>query len=102
MFIGIQDCLFNDNPGANWAIRGLGKEGYEGWPESPALEALRDKWLEAEDAKAEALVAEKLQMQLWQDVPYIPVGHWVRSAAHRTNIVDLPWGFPAFYGVRRV
>ena len=25
-----------------------------------------------------------------------------RSTAHRRNIVDLPWGFPAFYGVRRV
>jgi hypothetical protein len=38
---------------------------------------------------------------LWQDVPYIPMGHWVPLTAHRRNIIDLPWGFPAFYGVRR-
>jgi hypothetical protein len=34
--------------------------------------------------------------------PYIPMGHQVRATAHRRDIVDLPWGFPAFYGVRRV
>jgi hypothetical protein len=44
----------------------------------------------------------QMQLQMWQDVPYIPMGHLVRSTAHRRNIIDLPWGFAAFYGVRRV
>jgi peptide/nickel transport system substrate-binding protein len=98
----IIDCLFTDSPATNWAIRGNGKAGIDGWPDSPALEALREAWLDAPDLAAEKRISQQLQMQLWQDVPYIPMGHWVRSAAHRRNIVDLPWGFPAFYGVRRV
>src|SRR3978361_1284945 len=98
----IIDCLFTDSPATNWAIRGNGKAVIDGWPDSPALEALREAWLDAPDLAAEKRISQQLQMQLWQDVPYIPMGHWVRSAAHRRNIVDLPWGFPAFYGVRRV
>jgi len=43
-----------------------------------------------------------MQLQMWQDVPYIPMGHWVRPTAHRRDIIDLPWGFAAFYGTRRV
>ena len=102
VFFGIQDCLFTDNPATNWAIRGNGKSGSEGWPDSPRLEALRDAWLDATDPEAEKRIGRQMQLQLWQDVPYIPMGHWTRSTAHRRNIVDIPWGFPAFYGVRRV
>jgi peptide/nickel transport system substrate-binding protein len=43
-----------------------------------------------------------MQQQFWRDVPYIPLGHWATLTAHRRDIVDLPWGFPAFYGVRRI
>jgi peptide/nickel transport system substrate-binding protein len=102
VFFGIQDCLFTDNPATNWAIRGNGKSATEGWPDSPRLEALRDAWLDAPDGATERRIAEQMQRQLWEDVPYIPMGHWVRSTASRRNIVDIPWGFPAFYGVRRV
>ena len=78
------------------------KPASEGWPDSPELEALRDAWLDAADLDAQKQIGEQMQLQMWQDVPYIPMGHWVRSTAHRRNIVDLPWGFAAFYGVRRV
>jgi hypothetical protein len=49
----------------------------------------------------EKRISEQIQLQMWQDVPYIPLGHWIRSTAHRRDLVDLPWSFPAFYGVRR-
>ncbi len=97
----IFDGLFSSNPATNPGSRGDGK-GMPGWPNSPGLEALRAAWLDATDIQAERRVAEQMQLQIWRDVPYIPMGHWVRSTAHRVNIVDLPWGFPAFYGVRRV
>jgi peptide/nickel transport system substrate-binding protein len=94
--------MFNANPATNAAIRGDGKSGFEGWPKSPRLEALRKDWLGTADIDAQKRIGEQMQLQMWQDVPYIPMGHWVRSTAHRRNIVDLPWGFPAFNGVRRV
>jgi peptide/nickel transport system substrate-binding protein len=66
------------------------------------LETLLDRWLSAGDLHEQRLICEQIQLQMWHDVPYIPMGHWVRSTAHRGDIVDLPWGFAAFYGVRRV
>ena len=98
----ILNGVYNFNPAGNTAIRGDGKSGIPGWPSSPKLEALRDAWIEADNFVEEKQISEQTQLQLWEDVPYIPLGHWVRSTAHRRDIVDLPWGFPAFYGVRRV
>ena len=72
-----------------------------GWPNSSRLEALREAWLDTAELAEEKRISEQIQLQMWRDVPYIPLGHWVRSTAHRRDLVDLPWGFPAFYGVRR-
>ena len=101
VYFTILDGLFNASPGTNTAIRGDGKTGQPGWPDSPRLEALREDWLNAADIVAEKRIVQQMQLQMWWDVPYIPLGHWIRSTAHRREIVDLPWGFPAFYGVRR-
>ena len=84
------------------AIRGDGKSGIPGWPVSPQLEALRDAWLETGDFDAQRRISEQMQLQMWRDVPYIPMGQFIPVTAHRRDIVDLPWGFAAFYGVRRV
>jgi peptide/nickel transport system substrate-binding protein len=75
------DGLFSDNPAANNYIRGDGKSGAAGWANSPRLESLRAAWLDAEDTAAEKQIGEQMQRQMWQDVPYIPMGHWVRSTA---------------------
>ena len=93
VFFTILDGLFNDTAATNCAIRGDGKSGLEGWPDSLKLEALREDWLDTSYADAQKRIAVQMQLQMWQDVPYIPMGHWVRSTAHRRNIVDLPWGF---------
>jgi peptide/nickel transport system substrate-binding protein len=102
VYFTFNDGLFADTPATNNAIRGDGKSGIEGWPDSPRLEALRDAWLDAADLATEKRIGEQMQIQMWLDVPYIPMGFWVRSTAHRRDIVDLPWGSAAFYGVRRV
>lgn len=102
VYFTILDGLFTSSPATNALIRGTPKSASDGWPDSPGLEALREAWLDATDMDAQKRIGEQMQLQLWQDVPYIPMGHWVRSTAHRRNIVDLPWGFAAFYGVRRV
>ncbi len=102
VFFTFTDGLFSDNPATNIQVRGDGKSGLEGWVVSPKLEALRDAWLETADIDAQKRICVQMQLQVWQDAPYIPMGFWVRSAAHRRNIVDLPWGSAAFYGVRRV
>ena len=102
VFFSINDGLFTNNPATNAGIRGDSKSGLPGWPTSPLLETLLARWLRAGDLNEQRLICEQIQLQMWRDVPYIPMGHWVRSTAHRRDIVDLPWGFAAFYGVRRV
>ncbi len=44
----IFDGVVNLNPATNDYIRGDGRNGAPGWPESPRLEALRAAWLDAE------------------------------------------------------
>ena len=53
VFFTILDGLFNDTPATNYAIRGDGKSGLEGWPDSLKLETLREDWLDASDADAQ-------------------------------------------------
>jgi peptide/nickel transport system substrate-binding protein len=102
VYFTILEGLYNANPATNTAIRGDGKSGMPGWPTSPGLEASRNAWLDATDLSIQQQISMQMQLQMLRDVPYIPMGHWVPSTAHRRDIVDLPWGFPAFYGVRRV
>jgi peptide/nickel transport system substrate-binding protein len=102
VYFTILEGLINANPATHAAIRGDGRSGISGWPTSPELEGLRNDWLDAADLDAQRRISERMQLQMWRDVPYIPMGQWIPVTAHRRNIVDLPWGFSAFYGVRRV
>ena len=102
VFFALPDGLFNANPAASYAIRGNGAAAWEGWPTSVELERLRASWLDAETARDQKRICEQLQRQLWRDVPYIPMGQVIKPTAYRSDLVDLPSGFPAFYGVRRV
>jgi peptide/nickel transport system substrate-binding protein len=102
VYFTFNDGMFSSSPATNTNLRGNGKFAADGWPASPRLEALRAAWLDTSNLDSQKLISEQMQLQLWRDVPYIPMGHFVRSTAHRRNIVDLPWGFAAFYGVRRI
>jgi peptide/nickel transport system substrate-binding protein len=43
-----------------------------------------------------------LQKQLWEDVPFIPMGEYWQATAHRKDLTDVLSGcFATFYGVRR-
>jgi len=42
-----------------------------------------------------------LQKQLWEDVPFIPMGEYWQASAYRKRLTDiLPGCFATFYGVR--
>ena len=89
------------NPAAHLPVRGNGDAAWSGWPESPTLEALRTDWFAAPDLAAQQRVARQIQMQAWQDVPYIPLGQVFRATSFRANLTGIPLGFPVFYGVKR-
>ena len=92
----------NTNPFGNPWIRADGLAAYDGWPPSPRIEALRAAWLDAASLDEQRRICTELQLQLWQDVPYIPIGEYWQSTAYRKDLVDvLPGCFAVFWGIRR-
>jgi peptide/nickel transport system substrate-binding protein len=102
-FFGLLDrSVPNTNPYNNMWIRADGLAAFIGWPTSPHIEALRAAWLDAGSLDEQRRICTELQMQLWQDVPYIPMGEYWQSTAYRKDLVDvLPGCFAVFYGIRR-
>jgi peptide/nickel transport system substrate-binding protein len=92
----------NTNPYGNSNIRADGLAALPGWPTSPHIEALRAAWLDAGSLDDQRRICAELQMQLWQDVPYIPMGENWQATAYRKDLLDvLPGCFAVFYGIRR-
>ena len=91
----------NVSPAAASAIRS-GTAAWFGWPNMPQMEALRDQWLEAPDLATGRKIAEQMQLLMFQEAPYVPLGFYAGKHVYRGNLADLREGFPQMYGVRRV
>jgi peptide/nickel transport system substrate-binding protein len=102
VFFTFLDSTSNFTPAGNPALRGNGGDGWDGWPTSPRLEELRQDWIDASDLEAEKRICRELQLQLWRDVPYIPMGQYSQETCYRRTLTDLPKGPPLFFGVRPV
>ena len=102
-FFGLLDrSVPNTNPYGNVWLRADGLAAFDGWPTSPRIEELRAAWLDARNLDEQRRICTELQMQLWQDVPYIPMGEYWQSTAYRKDLLDvLPGCFAVFWGIRR-
>ncbi|HWL83626.1 MAG TPA: ABC transporter substrate-binding protein [Roseomonas sp.] len=89
------------NPGVQQALRGNGQAAWFGWPTAPKLEELRNAWFEAPDLAAQKEIARKIQLQAFDDVPYLPVGQYFQAWAYRRNITGVLKGLPMFWNVQR-
>ncbi len=90
------------DPGAHPPIGGTGEKGWFGWFTSQRMEDLRTAWFDATDLATQKKVAEQIQLAVWEEVPYYPLGQWLQPIAHRTTIegvVKAP--FPLFWNVRK-
>ena len=67
---GVRD----DESGAHSFLRGLGKQSLFGWPTMPKVEELRSAWIDATDPGEQKRLCREIQLQAFQDVPYIPLG----------------------------
>ena len=63
-------------PAGHVLLRGNGADAWFGWPKAPKLEALRDQWFDAPDLDAQKRIAREIQLQAFEDVPYIPLGQY--------------------------
>ncbi|POR51906.1 ABC transporter substrate-binding protein [Bosea psychrotolerans] len=89
------------NPAAHTYLRGVGRTGTFGWPTSLELEQMRSDWFSAPDEGARLDISKRMQVQAFQDLPYIPLGVFYQPTAYRNNLTGVLKGFPLFYNVRR-
>jgi peptide/nickel transport system substrate-binding protein len=89
------------NPAGHLSLRGNGAGGWFGWPTAPKIEALRDAWFDAPDVDAQKKICVELQLQVLQDVPYVPLGQYFTLEAYRKNLSGVLTGMPIFWNVKR-
>jgi peptide/nickel transport system substrate-binding protein len=101
-FTMIDRSIPNTNPFGNQAMRADGKAGWDGWPTSAKIEELRAAWLDAADPAEQQRIAREMQMQVWQDLPFIPMGEYWQTTAYRKDLTGIvPGCFATFWGVKR-
>ena len=89
------------DPASHLLLRGNGKEAQFGWPTMPKIEELRNAWFDARTEADQKKIAEQIQLQAFQDVPYIPLGQSIPPTAYRKDITGVLNGHPFFWNVRR-
>ena len=92
----------NVTPATMSAARGDGEKAWFGWPTSAKMEALRDAWFEAPDLAAQQKLCAEMQAELWNFVPYVPMGMHDQPTAYFSYLKGVRDGYPQFYGVERV
>ena len=89
------------NPAGHVFLRANGKAAAPGWPTSEKLEALRDEWFRAPDVAAQKKLCDTMQLQAFEDVPYIPLGQTISRTAYRSDLSGVLEGLPIFWNIKR-
>ena len=74
---------------------------FPGWPKIDEIETLRDKWTNATDVAAQKDIARQIQLLVWRDVPFIPLGEYFPLTAFQKDLAGVQKGLPQFFNVRR-
>jgi peptide/nickel transport system substrate-binding protein len=85
------------NPGSSYPMRGNGNAGWFGWPTDPKMEELRDAWFDAPDLAAQQKITREMQELAFQDIPFMPVGHWTTPSAYRKTVTDVVKSGPVVF-----
>ncbi len=101
-FVSVSPAWEVWSPAGHLLLRANGDGAWFGWPNSPALEALRDEWFEAPTPEAQKAIGRRIQAQFWQDLPYWPIGQYFVSSAWRTSLTGVLKGMVLPLNVRRV
>ncbi len=90
------------DPLAAPGLRGNGAAAWYGWPMDPAIEALRESWIEATGAAERKRLAAEIQTEALTEALYVPLGQYFQSAAWRSTISgQLKGQAPMFWNVQK-
>jgi peptide/nickel transport system substrate-binding protein len=90
------------SPAAHSFTRGIGRQALFGWPTMPKIEELRAAWIDTTDPDEQKRLCREIQLQAFQDVPYIPLGSFFFAAAYRKDLTGiLKGGVAQFTNMRR-
>ncbi|MCK8783434.1 ABC transporter substrate-binding protein [Roseomonas sp. NAR14] len=89
------------SPAGHQALRGNGLRAWNGWPTSPRIEALRDQWFTAPDLATQQRLAREMQLAVFEEVPYVPVGQFTQPTAYRRDLTGVLTGLPLLTNVAR-
>ncbi len=88
------------NPAGHIFLRGNGEAAAPGWPTSPRSRSSRCLVQGGRPRSAEEL-AEQMQLRVFQDVPYIPLGQSFQPTAYQANLTGVLPGNPVFWNIQR-
>ena len=88
------------NPAVSFLARGDGPKAWYGWPTDPALERLRAAWLTSPDLAGQQDISRQIQLELFDQAPYAPLGQILQPTAWRTRLTGVLPGFAKFWGVQ--
>ena len=89
------------SPAIHQMLRCNGEQASFGWPSSPTIEALRERWFDAPDLATQKKVCAEIQAQAFIDVPDRPLGASYPLTAYRSDLTGTLDGQPLFWNVRR-
>ncbi|MCQ4162346.1 ABC transporter substrate-binding protein [Roseomonas sp. GC11] len=89
------------NPAVTQVLRCNGEKAFFGWPDIPAIETLRDAWLDAPDVETQQKLCAEIQKVAMQEVPFVPTGQYLYKTAYRRSLAHVPDGLFVFWGVKR-
>lgn len=93
--------LFNGysryDPAAHLGI----SSAWAGWPKIDEIEALRERWFAAPDLAGQREIARQIQLLVWRDAPYIPLGSFYPITAFDRGLHGIERGQSPFFNVRR-
>lgn len=89
------------NPAVSFLARGNGRDAWYGWPTDPKLEELRLAWFAAPSRDEQKAICEKMQLEVLQEAPYLPLGQILQPTVWRKNLTDILPGFAKFWNVRK-
>lgn len=91
----------NLDPAGHLSLRGSGLKAWFGWPSSERTEQLRLDWFNAPDLATQQKIAREIQLQVLEDVPYVPLGARYNVSALRKGWTDFQAQMPLFFTLRK-